>query len=138
MKSKNKSNKIEHTKHLEECAEYILENKSGWTDFTNWAREKYDINNKQANQLWKDTWAIISEDFSDNIKQSVHETLVNLERLEQVAISENDRRVWLEIIKYRNKIRGGEVERQEIKVQGNVTLSWGNTFNPETDVNEML
>jgi hypothetical protein len=133
-----KSNKVKHTKHLEECAEYILENKSGWTQFTNWAREKYDINNKQANTLWKEAWEILSADFSNNIKHTVEQTLIELEQVKESAISENDRKVWLEVIKYQNKIKGGEIERQEIKVQGNVTLSWGNTFNPETDVNEML
>jgi hypothetical protein len=133
-----KSNKVKHTQHLEECAEYILENKSGWTQFTNWAREKYDINNKQANTLWKEAWEILSADFSDNIKHTVEQTLIELEQVKESAISDNDRKVWLEVIKYQNKIKGGEIERQEIKVQGNVTLSWGNTFNPETDVNEML
>jgi hypothetical protein len=133
-----KSNKVKHTQHLEECAEYILENKSGWTQFTNWAREKYDINNKQANTLWKEAWEILSADFSNNIKHTVEQTLIELEQVKESAISDNDRKVWLEVIKYQNKIKGGEIERQEIKVQGNVTLSWGNTFNPETDVNEML
>ena len=44
-----KSNKLQHNTHLDECVEYILQHKSGWTQFTNWARERYDINNKQAN-----------------------------------------------------------------------------------------
>jgi len=122
-----KSNKIEHTQHIEECVEYILENKCGWTAFTTWAREKYDINNKMANQLWKDTWAVISEDFSDSVKQSVDETLVKLERLEEEAIAEGDRRIWLEVLKYRNKIRGGEIERTQIEHKGelNINLNWG-------------
>jgi hypothetical protein len=48
-----------------------------------------------------------------------------LERLEEEAIAENDRRIWLEVIKYRNKIRGGEIERSEVKVTGNIQLNWG-------------
>jgi hypothetical protein len=133
-----KSNKIEHTQHIEECVEYILENKCGWTQFTTWAREKYDINNKMANQLWKDTWEEISKDFSDNVKQSVDETLVKLERLEEEAIANDDRRIWLEVLKYRNKIRGGEVERQEIKVQGDIRLTWGNELTSDYGQTEIL
>jgi hypothetical protein len=122
-----KSNKIEHTQHIEECVEYILENRCGWTAFTTWAREKYDINNKMANQLWKDTWAVISEDFSDSVKQSVDETLLKLEELEEEARAEGDRRIWLEVLKYRNKIRGGEIERSQVEVKGelNINLNWG-------------
>jgi len=128
----SKANKIEHQQHIEECVEYILQNKSGWTQFTTWAREKYDINNKMANELWKSCWLTINELFDDNIKSSVNESLVKLEALEQLALQENDRRILLEIIKYRNKIRGGEIERQEINVKGNITLNWGDETEEET------
>jgi hypothetical protein len=88
--------------------------------------EKYNTNRQQANRLWTDAWKIITEDFEDNVKQSVTETLLKLDQIEEEAIAENDRRIWLEVVKYRNKIRGGEVERQEVKVTGNVVLNWGN------------
>ena len=119
----SKSNKIEHTQHIDESVEYILENKCGWTHYTTWARERYDINNKHANQMWKDAWEVINELFEDNIRQSVNETLVKLENLEMMALEENDRRTMLEIIKYRNKIRGGEIERHEIEHKGNITIN---------------
>jgi hypothetical protein len=123
----SKSNKIEHTQNLDECVEYILQHRSGWSQFTTWAREKYGINNRHANTLWKDAWIIISEDFEDSIKDTVNKTLLELEQVKLAAIEENDRRVWLEVIKYQNKIKGGEIERQEVKVTGNVSVSlnWG-------------
>jgi len=133
-----KSNKIKNINNLQECVDYILDNKSGWSQFTSWAREKYDINNKHANTLWKEAWEIISEDFSDNVKQSVNETLLKLEELEEEAKAEGDRRIWLEVLKYRNKIRGGEIERQEIKIQGEVKLSWGNELSPDFGQTEIL
>ena len=102
----SKSNKIDHTTHIEESVEWILDNKANWTQYTNYAREKYHINNRQANDLWKESWKIISEDFEDSVKQSV-------------------KRIWLEAIKYQNKIRGGEIERSEVKVTGNIQLNWG-------------
>ncbi len=129
-----KSNKFNHEKHLEESVEWILENRAGWTQFTTWAREKYHINNRQANDLWKECWKIMSNDFDERIKHTVNETLMELEQLKENAILNDDRRVWLETIKYQNKIKGGEIERQEIKVQGNVTLSWGNQLS-ELDPN---
>ena len=128
----SKSNKIDHQQHIEESAEWILENRAGWTAFTTWAREKYHINNRQANDLWKEAWAVLNEQFEDNIKQSINETLLSLEQIELAAMEEEDRRIWLEVVKYRNKIRGGEIERAEVKVTGNVnvTLSWGDQQDP--------
>jgi hypothetical protein len=133
-----KSNKLQHNTHIEESVNWILDNKANWTQYTNWAREKYHINNRQANDLWKKSWVIISEDFEDSVKQSVNNALLELEQLKEVAMADNDKRIWLEAIKYQNKIRGGEVERQEIKVQGNVTLSWGNELNPDYGNTEIL
>ena len=133
-----KSNKVNHNTHLDECVEYILQHKAGWTQFTTWAREKYDINNKMANTLWKDAWEVLTKDFADNIQHTVEKTLIELEQVKESAINDNDRRVWLEVIKYQNKIKGGEIERQEIKIQGNVELSWGNELSPDFGQTEIL
>ena len=125
-----KRNNIEHTTNLQECVNYILDNRAGWSQFTSWYMEKYNTNRQQANRLWTASWEIIMEDFEDNIKQSVTETLVELEVLKEEARAEGDRRVWLEVLKYQNKIRGGEVERQQIDVKGtlDVKLNWGNVI----------
>ena len=133
-----KSNKLEHNTHIEESVNWILDNKANWTQYTNWSREKYHINNRQANDLWKQAWVIISEDFEDSVKQSVNNALLELEQLKEVAMADNDKRIWLEAIKYQNKIRGGEIERQEIKLQANVELSWGNELNPDFGQTEIL
>ena len=125
IKTEKKSNKIENISNLTECVDYILDNKAGWTQFTDWYVEKYGANRKYANLVWNEAWKIITDDFEDSVKQSVNETLLKLERLEEEAIAENDRRIWLEVIKYRNKIRGGEIERSEVKVTGNIQLNWG-------------
>ena len=121
----SKSNKIENISNLQECVDYILDNRSGWSQFTLWYVEKHGANRKYANLVWNEAWKIITDDFEDSVKQSVNETLLKLERLEEEAIAENDRRIWLEVIKYRNKIRGGEIERSEVKLTGNIQLNWG-------------
>ena len=123
-----KSNKIENISNLTECVDYILDNKAGWTQFTDWYVEKYGANRKYANLVWKEVWNIITYDFEDNVRQSVTETLIKLEELEEVAKTEGDRRIWLEVLKYKNKIRGGEVERHEVEHKGEVSikLNWGN------------
>ena len=120
----SKSNKIENINNLQECVDYILENRAGWSHFTSWYVEKHGANRKYANLVWNEAWKIIVEDFEDSVKQSVTETLLKLDQIEEEAIAENDRRIWLEVVKYRNKIRGGEVEKQEVKVTGNIQLSW--------------
>lgn len=122
-----KSNKVKHEKHLEESVEWILENKAGWTQFTTWAREKYGINNRHANTLWKECWNIMSKDFDERVKHTIDEALMELEQLKEQAIIDNDKRIWLEVIKYQNKIKGGEIEKQQIDIKGdlNINLKWG-------------
>ena len=123
----SKANKIENINNLQECVDYIMDNRAGWSQFTSWYMEKYGANRKYANRVWVEAWKIITEDFEDNVRQSVNNTLMELEVLKEEARAENDRRVWLEVLKYQNKIRGGEVERHQVDVKGdiNVELKWG-------------
>ena len=124
-----KRNNIDHTTNIQECVDYILDNRAGWSHFTQWYMEKYNTNRQQANRLWSKAWEVIVEDFEDNVKQSITETLLKLDQIEEEAIAENDRRIWLEVVKYRNKIKGGEIERAEVKVTGDIKLNWGNGNN---------
>ena len=121
----SKRNNIEHTSNIQECVDYILNNRAGWSHFTSWYMEKYNTNRQQANRLWTEAWKIITEDFEDNVRQSINETLMELEVLKEEARENNDRRVLLEAIKYANKIRGGEIERAEVKISGDIKLNWG-------------
>ena len=121
-----KANKIKNIQNLQECIDYIMDNRSGWTQFTSWYMEQYGANRKYANKVWVKAWEIISDDFSDSVKQSVNQTMIELERLKENAIENEDRRVWLETVKYQNKIRGGEVERSQVDVSvKSVELLWG-------------
>ena len=117
-----KANKIENINNLQECVDYILNHRAGWSQFTMWYMEKYGANRKYANLVWKSAWGIIIEDFEDNVKQSVTETLLKLDAIEESAIADEDRRIWLEVVKYRNKIQGGEVERHQVDVKGTLQI----------------
>ena len=123
----NKRNNIEHTTNIQGCVDYIMDNRAGWSQFTQWYMEKYNTNRQQANRIWTEAWKVITEDFEDNVRQSVNNALMELEVIKEEARAENDRRVWLEVIKYQNKIRGGEVERHQVDVKGNINveLKWG-------------
>jgi len=121
----SKKNKIETENNLQECIDYILDNRAGWSQFTQWYMEKHGTNRQYANRVWSKCWSIITEDFEDNIKQSVNNALLELEVLKEEAIAENDRKMWFEVIKYQNKIKGGEIERSEVKVTGEINLNWG-------------
>lgn len=120
-----KKNKIEYNNTIQTCVDYILNEKAGWAQFTEWYMEKYNTNRQQANRLWSKAWEIITLEFEDNIKNTINQTLLELESLKEEAKESSDRRIWLETIKYQNKIRGGEVERIEAKIDGNIELNWG-------------
>jgi hypothetical protein len=123
-----KNNKSQVTGNLQECIDYIMNNRAGWTQFTTWYMEKFNTNRQKANRIWTEAWNVITDDFEDNVKSTVNQTLLKLEELEEAARTENDRRVWLEVIKYQNKIKGGEIERSQVEVKGNITIktNWGN------------
>jgi len=123
-----KNNKANVTGNLQECIDYIMNNRAGWSQFTAWYMEKFNTNRQKANRIWTEAWGIITEDFEDNVKTTVNQTLLKLEELEEVARAENDRRVWLEVIKYQNKIKGGEIERSQVELKGEITIktNWGN------------
>ncbi len=122
-----KRNNIEHNNNIQECINYIMDERAGWSQFTQWYMEKYNTNRQQANRLWSTAWEVITDDFEDNVKQSVHNALMELEVLKEEARAEGDRRIWLEVIKYQSKIKGAEVERHQVDVKGKVEvqLTWG-------------
>ena len=122
-----KRNNIEHQHNIQECVDYILDERSGWSQFTSWYMEKYNTNRQQANRLWKEAWKVINQDFEDDIRQSVNEALLELEVLKEEARADEDRRTWLDTIKYMNKIKGGEIERHQVEVKGemNININFG-------------
>ena len=122
-----KRNNIEHQHNIQECVDYILDERAGWSQFTSWYMEKYNTNRQQANRLWKEAWKVINQDFEDDIRQSVNKALLELEVLKEEARAEEDRRTWLDTIKYMNKIKGGEIERHQVEVKGemNININFG-------------
>lgn len=118
---------IEYSEDTLRCVEYILENKAGWTDFTRWYTQDKGVGHTKANRAWKKAIAAITEQFKDEIENNVSSTLIELENLKQRARQENDRRNELDAIKYQSKLKGLEVERQQVEHRGDMILNikWG-------------
>jgi hypothetical protein len=111
---------------LNQCVEYILQHKAGWTQFTQWYTERKGIGHTKANRMWKKAMAKVGELMDDTIKGHVDKAMVELENLKARAIQENDRRTELDAIKYQAKISGAEIERSQVDVKvENVNLQWG-------------
>ena len=118
---------IEYEAEIERCAEYILEHKAGWTQFTRWYTEEKGIGHTKANRMWKKAMAKVSELIDDTIKGHVDKALVELENLKDRARQEGDRRTELDAIKYQAKISGAEIDRQQVDVKlETINLNWGN------------
>ena len=117
---------IEYTEDIKECVEFILQNKAGWTDFTTWYTQRQGVGHTKANRMWKKSLTAISEQFQDEINDNVNATFIELENLKQRAKENNDRKNELDAIKYQAKLKGLEVERQQVDVNvKSVELSWG-------------
>ena len=121
-----KSNKIEHQQHIDECVEYILTNLAGWTTFTTWAREKYHINNRQANDLWKASWVVISENVAQERASRKDYYMNEIERIKIQAEADEKWGDAIRAVQTQIKLDGLDIQQIEAKIEGNINLKWGN------------
>ena len=121
-----KSNKIEHQQHIDECVEYILTNLAGWTTFTAWAREKYHINNRQANDLWKASWVVISENVAQERASRKDYYMNEIERIKIQAEADEKWGDAIRAVQTQIKLDGLDIQQIEAKIEGNINLKWGN------------
>ena len=119
--------KILKNEELEECTEYILQNKAGWTQFTSWVRERDGIGHTKANRIWNKCWEQINKNSQDQISYQVTAAFLELEDLKNRSKDHGDRRTELEVLKYQNKIVGNESDRLDVslKVEA-IDVSWNN------------
>ena len=124
--------KILKNDELEECIEYILTNKSGWTQFTSWVRERNGIGSTKANRIWNDCWTEINKNSQDQISYQVTAAFIELEDLKNRSKDHGDRRTELEVLKYQNKIVGNESDRLDVslKVEA-IDVSWNSDIMKE-------
>ena len=120
-----KSNKIEHQQHLDECVEYILTNLAGWTTFTIWVREKYHINNRQANDLWKASWVVITENIAQERASRKDYYMMEIERVKAQAEADQKWGDAIRAIQTQIKLDGLDIQQIEAKIDGNINLNWG-------------
>jgi hypothetical protein len=116
-------NKIEYKKHKDEIKDYIIETNCSWKDFCIWCKEKYNIHKNYATDLWMECWKDIETEIQkhDLIKA---QTLIN--RLEDMYATNEDDRIRLQVIEQLRKIGGVDAsDKVDIKVQGDIVLSWG-------------
>ena len=120
-------NKILKQQELEEAVEFILSNKASWSDFTRWATEKNGIGHTKANRMWNECWEHIQNNSDSKIQYQADSAFIELEQLKQRALQENDRRTYLEAVKYQGKIKGLEQnEWQNVNINfENVKMTWG-------------
>jgi hypothetical protein len=116
-------NKIEYKKHKDEIKDYIIETNCSWKDFCYWCKDTYNINKNYATDLWMECWKDIETEIQkhDLIKA---QTLIN--RLEDIYVLNSDDRIRLQVIEQLRKIGGIDAsDKVDIKVQGDIVLSWG-------------
>jgi hypothetical protein len=117
---------IEKKQQVKESAEAILSGKLGWTAFTTWAKDHFSCSHYKANQLWNLSWKLIQEDAKNKISYSAQAAFIELEDVKQWALNENDRRAYLDALKYQGKINKLEDPDTQININADkIKLSWG-------------
>ena len=109
-----------------ESAEAIMVNKWGWTDFTNWAKERFECGHYKANKMWNGAWKEIHATTEKGITYSKDAAFIELELLKQQSAEVGDRRTYLDAVKYQGKINKLEDADTQININtDNISLSWG-------------
>ena len=112
---------------FKESAEAIMQNKWGWTDFTNWAKDRFECGAYKANKLWNGAWKEIHKTTEKGITYSKDAAFIELEQLKQQSAEAGDRRTYLDAVKYQGKINKLEDAETQININAdNIKLSWGN------------
>lgn len=110
-----------------ESAEAIMQNKWGWTQFTDWAKERFECGSWKANKLWNGAWKHIHATTNKGITFSKDAAFVELEQLKQRAAEAGDRRTYLDALKYQGKINKLEDPETQININADkIQLKWGN------------
>lgn len=119
-----KNSELEH--QFKESAEAIMENKWGWSQFTDWAKQRFECGSWKANKLWNGAWKHIHSTTKKGIQYSKDAAFVELEQLKQRSAEAGDRRVYLEALKYQAKINKLEDTENNITINADkISLKWG-------------
>ena len=110
-----------------ESAEAIMQNKWGWSQFTSWAKQRFECGSWKANKLWNGAWKHIQKETEKGITYSKNDAFIELEQLKERAAEAGDRRVYLEALKYQGKINKLEDPETQININADkIQLKWGN------------
>ena len=122
-----KTKQVELEAQFKESAEAIMQNKWGWTQFTDWAKQRFECGSYKANKLWNGAWKHIQKETEKGITYSKNAAFIELEQLKQRSAEAGDRRTYLDALKYQGKINKLEDADTTINIQAdNIKLKWGN------------
>ena len=121
-----KTKKSDLEQQYKESAEAIMQNKWGWTQFTDWAKQRFECGSYKANKLWNGAWEHIHETTKKGITYSKNAAFIELEQLKQRAAEAGDRRTYLDALKYQGKINKLEDPETQININADkIQLKWG-------------
>lgn len=108
-----------------ESAEAIMQEKMGWTQFTDWAKQRFECGSWKANKLWNGAWEHIQKETEKGITYSKNAAFIELEQLKELSLQNGDRRVYLDALKYQGKINKLEDPEQVININTDkIQLRW--------------
>jgi len=131
---RRKATKIQHEKRILECVKKVVEGNLGYIAYEEYAKKKYSISHTATNEIWKEAWIRIKAKSTTDVESKVDLMLSKLDAIEAEAITNNDRKIWLETTKYRGKIYGVEDNKVNVVIDHKIKFDFGDE--PEDDENE--
>jgi hypothetical protein len=123
-----KSNTAEYEEHITECMDLILYKKLSYSEFKEYASEKYGISVRAAENLWSSVKSRVKERFQDKQEEIINDQLQRTYNLLQRCVESGNRRIEAEVLRDLSKLYGLDVKRVDItsgdeKISININLS---------------
>lgn len=114
--------KVETNKVISELIE--LRYKKGYSgpSLVDYLREKYDIQQSRAYELIKEAQVQAGETYNQVNTDAIKQSILFMENLRQDALKQGNSKLALEIQKELNKVNQLYLERQEIKITGQIDV----------------
>ena len=126
--------KVDTRKVIEEIISLRCRLAYSSTSLVQYLKENYDINQSRAYELIKDARVEMGEIYNEVNKDSLKDSILFMENLRQKAVGSGNDKLALEIQKELNKVNQLYIEKQEIKITGQIDVK--NLFGFEEEEKE--
>jgi len=119
---------------LQDCIQQIIKGGISARDWQGHAKEKHNIGQRQAYRYWKKAWEYTRERYDAQKDDLIAQSVAKLDKMwDDVEKGGFSPQTQLQILKEKHKLLGLYVERQQIELGGNNSISFDFGIKPKEE-----